>query len=148
MAISRQMINGQSAHSLLSLLLDCFEADAKKQQTQAVTISIQRHLAYLLNTRKGTLSYDKEYGMPDLTVLYTELPYSLDDLIDIVKNTIEKYEPRLTNVCVTQQMNQRQDCVLCLAIKAQIKPDKNICFATFLLSGGCAKVAVEELCAE
>jgi type VI secretion system protein len=62
--------------------------------------SIIRHLERILNTRRGSVPISDDYGVPDLTDLSSGFPDSLRDLERTIRNTIQKYEPRLKSVRV------------------------------------------------
>ncbi len=60
--------------------------------------SIIRHLERILSTRRGSVQIGEDYGIPDVTDLTSGLPDSLRDLERMIRNTIQKYEPRLKAV--------------------------------------------------
>lgn len=62
--------------------------------------SIVRHLERILNTRWGSAQIADDYGIPDLTDLRSGLPDAVQDLERAIRNTIQKYEPRLEAVRV------------------------------------------------
>jgi type VI secretion system protein len=62
--------------------------------------SIVRHLERILNTRWGSAQIADDYGIPDLTDLRSGLPDAIRDLERAIRNTIQKYEPRLEAVRV------------------------------------------------
>lgn len=62
--------------------------------------SIIRHLERILNTRRGSVQIGEDYGIPDVTDLTSGLPDTLRDLEQMIRNTIQKYEPRLKAVRV------------------------------------------------
>ena len=62
--------------------------------------SIVRHLERILNTRSGSAQIADDYGIPDLTDLRSGLPDAVRDLERAIRNTIQKYEPRLEAVRV------------------------------------------------
>lgn len=62
--------------------------------------SIVRHLERILNTRWGSAQTADDYGIPDLTDLRSGLPDAVRDLERAIRNTIQKYEPRLEAVRV------------------------------------------------
>ncbi|MDQ7031995.1 MAG: type VI secretion system baseplate subunit TssE [Desulfonauticus sp.] len=69
--------------------------------SQAIS-SITSHLQRMLNTRKGSVMIDKDYGIPDFTNSPSD---SLNELgrkiAEEIKEFIQKYEPRLGNVKVS-----------------------------------------------
>jgi type VI secretion system protein len=78
--------------------------------------SIIRHLERILNTRRGSAQIGEDYGIPDVTDLRSGLPESLRDLERMIRNTIQKYEPRLKAVRV-RFISQDEDM---LAVSFQI----------------------------
>ncbi|UCE55521.1 MAG: type VI secretion system baseplate subunit TssE [Desulfobacterales bacterium] len=62
--------------------------------------SIVRHLERILNTRRGSAQIGEDYGIPDVSDLTSGLPDTLRDLERMIRNTIQKYEPRLKAVRV------------------------------------------------
>jgi type VI secretion system protein len=68
------------------------------ENTQQLADSILRHLQRMLNTRQGHVLTQPEYGMPDVTEFIHTLPSTVDDVRRAIRNSIEKFEPRLRNV--------------------------------------------------
>jgi type VI secretion system protein len=62
--------------------------------------SIVRHLERILNTRWGSAQIAADYGIPDFTALRSGLPDAIRDLERAIRDTIQKYEPRLEAVRV------------------------------------------------
>lgn len=64
--------------------------------------SVMGHLQKMLNTRRGSVSIAPDYGMPDFTNFPGE---SMSDtcrrMTVIIKDFVEKYEPRLANVRIS-----------------------------------------------
>ena len=61
--------------------------------------SVMNHLQKMLNTRQGSVPIADDYGMPDLTNFPGEdLTAAADELQQIIKKVIQKYEPRLEKV--------------------------------------------------
>ena len=105
-----------------------------------LSTSIQDHLTRLLNARQGSLVHMPDYGLPDIALMYQGLPYSLDDLVDAIKRTVLKYEPRLQYVDVSYRTPARGDCVLHVEINARLVTGSKVQFETFFMSGGYARV--------
>ena len=57
--------------------------------------SVRDHLQRLLNSRRGSLVHLPDYGMPDIAALYLALPYSRDQIITSLRQSVSLYEPRL-----------------------------------------------------
>ncbi len=66
-----------------------------------LAVSIQAHLTQLLNSRRGMTPHLTHYGLPDIHYVYYSLPQSLEKLAGEIKDTITRYEPRLTAVAVS-----------------------------------------------
>jgi type VI secretion system protein len=62
--------------------------------------SIVRHLERILNTRRGSVGIAHDYGIPDLTDFRSGFPDSVRDLEMTIRDTIQKFEPRLKSVRV------------------------------------------------
>jgi len=107
---------------------------------QDLSTSIQDHLTRLLNARQGSLVHMPDYGLPDIAQLYQSLPYSLDDLAAAIKQSILKYEPRLTNVQVSHRPVNKGDSIIHIDINARLVNGQEVQFETRFLSGGYARV--------
>ncbi len=62
--------------------------------------SVLAHLQRVLNTRQGNVPIADDYGVPDFTSFLEQYPDSLRSFEQSVRETIEKYEPRLKAVRV------------------------------------------------
>jgi type VI secretion system protein len=108
-------------------------------------VYLQQHLMQLFNTRKGSISYLPDYGLPDLNEIYQQLPLSMGELVSEIKALIEKYEPRLSNVQMVPYMSDEVDCVVYLRLQGTFNPGgTKIHFETYFLSGGEAKINIGE----
>jgi|SRR5579863_984317 len=70
------------------------------ENTQRLADSILRHLRKMLNTRQGHVIVQPEYGMPDVTEFLRTLPEMVQAAQEGIRNSIERFEPRLRNVAV------------------------------------------------
>ena len=103
--------------------------------------SLQKHLAQLLNTRKGSVHYLPDYGLPDLNEIYQQLPESMGALVHEVRRLISTYEPRLIDVTIIPYLSDEVDCVVYLKLQAIFSSYRTpVSFDTYFLSGGEAKV--------
>ncbi|QUJ70024.1 type VI secretion system baseplate subunit TssE (plasmid) [Photobacterium sp. GJ3] len=68
--------------------------------TQYLIESIHYHLADLLNTHTGNAMIALDYGLPDFNDVLADKSNIVREIRHSVKQTIEKYEPRLTGVVV------------------------------------------------
>ena len=124
--LTSQFADGQSINNL-----------DPEQQTY---LSISSHLTRLLNSRQGSLQHLPDYGLPDITEIYQGLPYSVNQLTQAIKNTIEKYEPRLRNVYVSQNSDANKDYILHLLIRGEINGGKKLEFDTYFVNEGTAQI--------
>jgi len=108
----------------------------------ALKKSIQDHLEHLLNARQGVMPHLPDYGLPDLTAVYQDMPYSINSLADSVSAALVKYEPRLKNIKVVQYPVAKGDFVLHFQISGQMVSGEQLRFQTYFLSGGHATVAL------
>lgn len=109
-------------------------------ENEGNVLSIQDHLTLLLNARRESLPHMPEYGMPDLTDIYSNLPYSLDQLVAEVTRCIEKYEPRLRNVRVSVEPLDGTSCVIHLRIEGLTVVGRTVRLRTWFYSEGRAEV--------
>ena len=70
------------------------------QDPKRLIHSIVLHLERILNTRRGNVGIGHDYGIPDLTDFRSGFPDSVRDLEMTIRDTIEKFEPRLKSVRV------------------------------------------------
>jgi type VI secretion system protein len=71
-----------------------------RQNESALVASILAHLGRMLNTRRGNVPLSPDYGIPDLADMVHSFPDAIRTMEQAIRTTIEKYEPRLSNVRV------------------------------------------------
>ena len=62
--------------------------------------SIQNHLQRILNTRQGSAPIADDFGVPDFTNFKSAFPDSQRGIERNLRQTIQKYEPRLQGIRV------------------------------------------------
>lgn len=62
--------------------------------------SVVSHLAYLFNTRRGSLPHLPDYGLPDVSEAYRDMANAAEPLRAAIKEAVERFEPRLRRVHV------------------------------------------------
>ena len=107
--------------------------------TDDIEWSVSAHLALLLNTRQGSLTHLPDYGLPDLTEVYRDLPDSIIVLSESIKKCINQYEPRLSQVCVAAMKNSPNNALIQLSIKGVINTARTHYVTTFI-PGEAAKI--------
>lgn len=98
-------------------------ASARSQSTRVDTLmrSIIDHLGRILNTRRGSVPADPEYGVPDITNLAGALEGgSVRQLAHDLTRVVARYEPRLKAPMVTYLMDPEQALSLRFAIEGRI----------------------------
>ncbi len=72
-----------------------------KEDPGKIMDSVLAHLQRILNTRQGNVPIAEDYGVPDFTTLLQGYPHSLQDFERSIRESIQKYEPRLKAVRVS-----------------------------------------------
>jgi type VI secretion system protein len=89
-----------------------------EKDASRVINSIINHLQRLLNARQGSVPIADDYGMPDFTSFLGEnLADQAQNISDLIRGMILKYEPRLSNVQII--FTPDKDEVLSLRFKLQ-----------------------------
>jgi type VI secretion system protein len=66
-------------------------------------LSVAGSLTRLFRTRQGALAHRPDYGLPDLSSVYRDVPESIPDLRRSIRAAVEAFEPRLGDVRVVLQ---------------------------------------------
>lgn len=105
-------------------------------------LSIVNNLDRLFNTRRGALQHLPDYGLPDISEIYRDIPESIPDLQRAIRDSVEKYEPRLTNVHVTHREAEEDkfDMTLTFVLSAQVVGHGRVRFQTTFKSSEAAHV--------
>jgi type VI secretion system protein len=101
--------------------------------------SVQDHLQRMLNTRQGSTLIAEDYGIPDFTNLMSGYPESKRGIERSIRNTIEKYEPRLQGVRIAFLPQQEEALTLSFQISARLVLDTHkepVVFESLLDAGG------------
>lgn len=96
-------------------------------------LSIIDNLTRLFNTRRGSIAHMPDYGLPDITQVYRDLPYSIDGLRAAIKDVVEKYEPRLRRVRVEKQEKDKDaeyDMRVSFIVSADLLKGQKVQFQT------------------
>lgn len=104
--------------------------------------SIVENLTLILKTPRGSIAHLPDFGLPDIRQIYFE-KMSLDPVLPLIRDTVTKYEPRLSNVKVEVPSGgfDRASFHVTLKISARIRGtrSKELLF-TELSSGGLVRV--------
>jgi len=72
-----------------------------EEDTEALADSVLSHLQRMLNTRQGNCLTVPDYGIPDFTDMVHNFPEAVGQMQRAIRNSVERYEPRLRKVRVT-----------------------------------------------
>jgi len=104
-------------------------------------MSIMDHLNRLFNTRDGSLTHLKDYGLPDISEIYRKMPHGIEELQKAIKRTVEKYEPRLKKVKVTPLDTDPKDFRLVFILTGELAEGGLVRFQTTFTSLGSSSIA-------
>ncbi len=84
--------------------------------------SILRHLRGILNTQRGTVPIDKDYGLPDFSNLAPSFSSgSTKEIQDDLMVAIERYEPRLKLVSIAMVPDETDFLALKFEVSGAIR---------------------------
>ena len=92
--------------------------------------SVVSNLNRLFNTRRGAIPHLPDYGLPDLKTVYRDAPRSGDELRRAIKDSIEKYEPRLRRVRVERRDTDEFAMRLVFIVSAVLEGGQRVRFET------------------
>lgn len=110
-------------------LLERFRAHEKepgrrgKEDPRRTFDSVMRHLQRILNTRQGNALIADDYGVPDFSDLIQLGAESVREIERQLRQTIQKYEPRLRMVKVSFQAADDDATALRFQIVARLATD-------------------------
>jgi type VI secretion system protein len=104
-------------------------------------LSIMDHLNRMFNTREGSLSHLKGYGLPDISEIYRKMPHGVDELKGAIRKTVETYEPRLKNVKVVQKETEPREFKLIFILSGELQEGGLVRFQTTFTSMGNSSIA-------
>jgi type VI secretion system protein len=143
MAISSLKTSGQKEANMTTLFEVLTQSSMTQSTTnQRLTNSILWHLSQLLNTRQGTLQHLPDYGLPDICEIYRRLPQSVNDLLQEIVTTIEKYEPRIKYTRVTEYKTNDENHILNIKIFTETTTG-SMDFNTYFGSNGYVEIKTE-----
>jgi type VI secretion system protein len=91
------MTTGPSLYDMLLGHIDGVSLDAHDNNTLEI-LSVLENVRRILNTRAGTLKHLPNYGLPDLSTIYRNLPASAHQLKAQMEATLLVYEPRIRSI--------------------------------------------------
>ena len=92
--------------------------------------SILGNLGRLFNTRQGSLVHVPEYGLPDITDVSRAAPTDVERLRKAIRESVERFEPRLRRVRVEQEASDSTSPYLIFLLSAEIVDGGRVQFQT------------------
>ncbi len=103
--------------------------------------SVLANLQRLLNARRGAVGHLPNYGLPDISEVYRDMPDSIGLLQQAIKDTIEVYEPRLARVRVEHRAADRSAMRLVFLIAGELASGGRVRFQSTFSSTAAAEVS-------
>jgi type VI secretion system protein len=131
---------------LIDILLGQFldgQTVADAHPSQRKLRSIVDNLSRLFNTRRGSVAHLPDYGLPDISQVYRDLPYSIEGLREAIKQVVEKYEPRLRRIRVEQQQQGSEasfEMRVTFIVSGELQQGQKVQFQTTFKSNDIAEV--------
>jgi type VI secretion system protein len=91
---------------------------------QRAIASVIRHLQQLLNTRQGSAEIAADYGIPDFAQLLQGGPDAPSDVEVVLRDIVEKYEPRLAGVRVRYTAHDDNRLTHRFDVQARLRSDE------------------------
>ncbi|MDO5068844.1 type VI secretion system baseplate subunit TssE [Neisseria sp. Dent CA1/247] len=102
--------------------------------------SVLDNMQRILNTRSGALKHIPDYGIPDLSMVYKNLPSSAKDLRSHMHATLLKYEPRLTGLDIRLTESKDNLMILCYQLECRIEKVGAVVIDTYFMPEGVVNV--------
>lgn len=104
-------------------------------------VSLMDHLNRMFNTREGSITHLKDYGLPDISEIYRKMPHGIEELQEAIKRSVEKYEPRMHRVKVIPREGAGEKFKLVFIISGELKGGGVVRFQTTFSSMGNSSIA-------
>lgn len=95
-----------------------------KASPDEVMDSILRNLTCVLNTCQGNTLIDDRYGLPHLSTIRSTMPISVTPFETSIRTTIERHEPRVSNVRVRHVFDESGQVSLRFEISGIVKDEE------------------------
>jgi type VI secretion system protein len=115
-----------------------------QENTDQLAESVLRHLSNMLNTRHGHTLTLPDYGLPDLVDLFHAFPEAIGLMQKAIRDTIEKYEPRLRNVRINLAESEEDMLNLHFEVTAELvtaQERASVLFETSIDTAGQVRVS-------
>jgi type VI secretion system protein len=95
----------------------------RKDDPKDTIDSVLHYLQQILNTRQGSVPIADDFGLPDLTELHLNYPDSLRLFERAIRQTIQKFEPRLSGLRVRFVPDEEDPLSLRFQIVAKLESE-------------------------
>jgi type VI secretion system protein len=112
---------------------DAAGAPSSVQDLDLLMRSIEANLTRLLNAREGSAPAQPDYGMPPPSEIVHAFPRAVTRVQRHVKNLLERFEPRLTEVEVNHLENEQDKLSLRFQIQARLATSASAMWVTYAL---------------
>jgi type VI secretion system protein len=126
--------------SLTGTFLDGTPVDAVPKQGRRV-LSVMDHLKRMFNSRRGSTATEGDYGLPDISEIYRNMPDGIDWLRSAIRETVERFEPRLEKVDVQPREPADGSGRLEFILSARLRGGGRVTFQTTFTSMGESSIA-------
>jgi len=109
-------------------------------EDQRLLYSVVSNLNRLFDTRQGTIGHLPDYGLPDMRTVYRDAPRSGEDFRRAIKESVERYEPRLRRVRIEERETGEHSMRLVFILKAELETGEQIRLETTFESQRSAEV--------
>lgn len=134
-------------HRLLERIRELAKRPSRRssEDPKQMIHSVQEHLQRILNTRQGNVIIADDYGIPDFTNFMSGFDETKRSLERSIRQTIQKYEPRLQGVRVTFAEEKERTDKLTLNFQIQARlvlpgHKEPVMFESVVNAGGQVKV--------
>ena len=111
----------------------------------AMQDSVIGNVQNMLNVRLGSVKALEDYGMPDFNDVVNQFPDAISRIRHAIRDFLEAYEPRLTQVYVSYLPDPEQPLLMKFAVEATLRhrdQSSKVTFDTVLTGNGQATVRV------
>lgn len=67
-------------------------------EEEQLILSVMDNISRILNARAGSIHHLPDYGLPDMSKLIQGLPGTAHNMMNVLSNTLLKYEPRIESL--------------------------------------------------
>jgi type VI secretion system lysozyme-like protein len=114
-------------------------------EDQKLRMSITESIKMILQTRRGSVLHLPDFGIPNVLQLFFDSGGSLDPFREEIRETLLRYEPRLSDVQVEKEFFDQNNMRISLRIVARIRGlDQEEVFLTEFSTTGWTKVIPDQ----